>query len=557
MRYMEVDGADIHSDIALIKRKLAEDGEFVFLYAGKGAIHDYIHSLHDGGNGLDDEELYKFRICYAGKNLNVKFLRDDKGFWQDITSMKCLIEALDIATSCYIDVSSDSREEFAFIVQQLIYIQYPLDKADVFLSQEFRDAENMNLRIQELAYKHNAYCKATEDMRQRVLLMKNDPSMAPSIMKLDANANLLVECCNKANACWEILLGENRDFKLAIAATKKTGKSVIVNSLIGQDLASTDVQLATPGNFVYRKRTDNKYHLWMEDDEHNQLFHKIYNSRLDLCKDAEGMCRWAQNDMNNGFALRDVSIGYPAYDGLFTSLTVYDTPGPDAAGTNHREAARRAVNECDAAVFCIDYSKYLTDSEEEYLKEIRDIFKARRKFHSLIFVLNKMDVRYADAKQSKSIAGAVDFIKTRLSQIADEYRDCIIFPISALEYFNAAEAERAGVTELNAPISANELKKLKFARRDVPELSWLHTHSLNLECYHGVAKFSYDVFKRDSGMPDLISYLTRVATVKSPIEIVNHVAAELEQQIQTFYDIVDSSGIFKGRDSYEAGRIKR
>ena len=554
MRCMEVNGADIHSDIALIKRKLAEDSEFVFLYAGKGAIHDYIHSLHDGGKGLDNEALYKLRICYAGKNLNVTFFSENgTGFRGYITSMKCLIEALDTTNPCRIAVNSDSREEFAFIVQQLVYIQYPLDKADIFQDKDLRDFENALRRCHELREKQTAYSKDVRELCQLVQTeceererASNKKGLTNLLTNLWATSkcgdNKLNEHYKKLKACtehsrklsvyWQKLgkVINHEELTLAIAATKKTGKSVIVNSLIGQDLACTDIQLATPGNFIYRKSSDDKYHLWMEDNEHNQLFHKIYDSRLDLCRDAEGMCRYAQNDKDNGFALRDVHIEFPASDDQFTSFTVYDTPGPDAAGTNHREAARRALNECDAALFCIDYSKYLTDSEAEYLKEVRNIFKARQKFHSLLFVLNKVDARYAGAKQSKSIAGAVDFIKTRLSQIADEYRDCIIFPISALEYFSAAEAERAGVTELNTPISANEVRKLKYARRDVPALSWLHTHSGNMEYYHGIKEFSYDVFKRDSGMPALMSYLTRIAVKRSRVEILNYTAYEIEQQ---------------------------
>ena len=146
----------------------------------------------------------------------------------------------------------------------------------------------------------------------------------------------------------------------------------------------------------------------------------------------------------------------------------------------------------------------------EYLKEMGTTFTSRRTNSPLIVALNKIDARYNDPKQFKSVVEATDFIKIRLGKLAEEYRDCVIFPTCALEYLCAVEAEDAGITELRVPTSAKDMKKIRFSHKDVPALAILHEHAENLEYYRGIKEFSYDVFKRDSGMPALMSYVSRM-----------------------------------------------
>ena len=536
MKCVEVDGKDKSRDIKLIKSKLEENSGVIFIYTGTGAIYDYIHALHNDGKGLDenvrlnDAELYKFRICYANQptneKLNITVIPQD-GNGKDLSSMKQLLEMLDGEKACRIVVNSNKKEELAFIVQQLIYIQYPmkLEKFEILLRQEEIDADKIK-RFKERVDDLTETCtESVERLEKLVEQTKLESMDAPAREERLEDTKSALECCKSIRKNLE--KARMVELKLAVAATKKTGKSVVVNSFIGEELAPTDVQLATPNNCIYRKSRDNKYRLWMEGDNGKA---KEYDSSKEIWKDIEDLFRSAQNDTENDFVLSDMHIEYCAPGNNYSSYTIYDTPGPDAAGTNHREPARRAINKCDVVVFCIDYSKYLTDSEESYLKEVKNIFKAQQKFHSLIFALNKIDVRYDDSKQSKSIVQAVDFVKTRLARIGDEYRDCIIFPTSSLEYFNAIEAENYGVSELNVPKSELEMIKLAKNHRDVPALKWLQGHASDLCYYHNIEEFTYDVFKQDSGMPALMSYVSYVATSKAREEIINHVACDIDQQ---------------------------
>lgn len=70
----------------------------------------------------------------------------------------------------------------------------------------------------------------------------------------------------------------------------------------------------------------------------------------------------------------DMTIQYPTAGNNFESYTIFDTPGPDfAADDNHAHAAREAMKVCDVAIFAIDFTKYLTDTEKEYLEKVKTV----------------------------------------------------------------------------------------------------------------------------------------------------------------------------------------
>ncbi|MBR3299988.1 MAG: hypothetical protein IKI68_00715, partial [Clostridia bacterium] len=165
-----------------------------------------------------------------------------------------------------------------------------------------------------------------------------------------------------------------------------------------------------------------------------------------------------------------------------------------------------------------------------------------------------------DAQSTKSFVKSVDFIRKRLADIDEAYRDCIIFPTSALEYFYAVEAENAGVSELRAEnkLPVEKMRDVKFAHRNVYALSWLHTHSENLDYYHGIKEISYDVFKKDSGMPALMSYVSYVAQSKAREEIVNNVTFEISAQktkIKSILDFIANIEAFINADDIKIKKI--
>ena len=464
MKYKELFGNSIKDDVCVIKTDLGDDPNTVFVYSGSDTLYDYIDALYDRGRGLDAEYLYKFKVCYEKKDLSVSYSARNGKRSRKITSMSSLVNELDGKDMCRIVVESNDRVQLAFIVQQLIFIEYPLEKVDILLRKEERDADKTKRfmkNVNELLDGCEVAVTKLLDLRHKIEkeIDKNNPTKAKRLKDIDD----ALDSCTSIKA--QIHKAIDVELKFAVAASKKAGKSVIVNCFLGEQIAPTSTELATPNNCIYKKSPDNMYHLRLEGGVQQE-----FNTREDIYDVINEHFRTAQNNREQGFALPDMHIGYVTEENNFSSYTIYDTAGPDAAGTTHEEAAKRAMQKCDVAVFAIDYSKYLTTSEEEYLRKVKETFTANGKFHSLIFALNKIDVRYTDTQSPKSFVLSVDFLKTRLTNIDEAYKDCIIFPTCSLEYFNAIEAEKAGVTELNAEnnLPIGEMKRVKMTHRDVP-----------------------------------------------------------------------------------------
>lgn len=531
MKYSELFGEDIQADIAAIKHKLDEDSGAVFIYSGSGTLCGYIKELNNRGRGLDDEYLYKFKVCYEKKNLYVSYY-SGKVNGKLIGSMSELISELDGESKCRIVVEADDRAELADILQQLIYLDYPLNTVDILLRREEQDADRakrfMN-QVGELMDDCDTAVLALTELQQQVLQESDGQTKDVQLKDIDeALASCRIMREQIANAL-------DVELKLLVTAPKKTEKGGIVNCFLGEKIAPTGIELSAPNNCIYKRSSS--YALQLEGEEAVNR----YSTREELCSAIEQCYRKDQNSKETGFVLPDMHIQYITGENNFSSYTIFDTCGPDADGTEHEKLAKEAVQKCDVAVFVIDYSKFLTGSEVSYLREVKQIFTAQEKFHSLIFALNEIDLRFTDENAPKSVIMAVDFIKNRLTEIDESYRDCIIFPTSSTEYFNAIEAEKAGVAELKSGLPAGGMRQLALSRRDVPALKWLHSHCEYLDYYHGIDRVSYETFQSDSGMPALMNYVSYIARSKMRDEIINSIAAQIAVQRVKIQGVLDLS----------------
>ena len=325
------------------------------------------------------------------------------------------------------------------------------------------------------------------------------------------------------------------ELKLAVAASKKTGKSVIVNSMIGEELAPTSLELATPNNCIYQKSQDDKYHL-----KCNNRYEESFETADEIKSFITKEFKRAQDDAKNAFTIEDMHINYKTEKNNFEAYTIYDTPGPDLAGaTGHKEAAKRAMQAADVVIFAIDYSKYLTDSEEQYLKEIKEMFNKQGKFYSLIFAVNKLDCRYT-SEGDKSVVRILDFIRSKLIKLDVKYEDCVIMGTSALTYFYAHTAPKIkGCECLTAP---KEYEYDNFAealescienyisRPEMTNLNFIDEQRGRSRKFHGVKLNSLDEIKESSGMPSLLSYVKYIAKGRAVAECIQYNSNQIDQE---------------------------
>ena len=374
-------------------------------------LHEYIDKLN-----LEDSALFKFKVCYEIKGLKVTYHKD--GISTPCSKMSELVQLIDKTIKQDVIIENDNRTDLSNIVQQLIYLSVPLDNVRVMTRREINDADkinrfnqNSNELLQEVNY-------AYENI-QRLELDSNFSKTRDNITK---SFEIIQE---------NIKIVQDTTLKVAVAASKKSGKSVIVNSMLEQEIAPTSLELATPNNCIYSLSNDSKYHL---ND-------KSFETKKDIYDAIEKEFKEAQMNSRENFTLPEMDIRYVPNNDNFAKYKIYDTPGPDLAGAiGHTNAAKKAMQEVDVVIFAIDYTKYLTDSEEKYLKEVKEIFNNNGKFYSLIFTVNKIDQCYTSKDGNKSIIRILDFIRSKIIAIDEKFKDCIIMGTSSLIYFNCIEA---------------------------------------------------------------------------------------------------------------------
>lgn len=546
-----------------------KEPDTVFVLRSDKPLYEYIDENIKVKNKAKTEALlYRIRICNELTGLDVDYCEvdnPDADFIQNIDAEKVmhaetfskLLSYLNPEKTSYVTVNGDigadeeqkraTRSKLGEIIQQLVYLQLPLHKIRVRTAQEMKTAESVRVFEKRLG-------ELREDTRQALLKMERDKdAFHDSVLWEGVHGNL--------SRISDYLAQSSQDeMKIAVAATKKTGKSVIVNSLIEQELAPTSLEQATPNNCVYRRRED-QYTLQSEGGvlrgfgPGKEGAAKLRSKLTEEFKKAQ---------KSQGITIPDMNIGYMCKAQGFSSYVITDTPGPDREGhEGAEEIARKAVRGADMAIYAIDYSKHLTKDEATYLQWIFDEFDKNGKYYSLIFDVNKMDMRYQDTGH-KSVPRSLDFIRNELIKINPRFKSCILFGTSAMTYFYALAAEQipgceALVAEKGLSAALPELLKKYRDSNDEDDwdedddisgeeeaanddsdpktvLNFLNETVGRLDTFHNIQARSLDDLKEASGMQSLLSYVGYVAQEKARTEKLNSLMHKIDRE---YVDIVN------------------
>lgn len=507
-------GTDYESDKELIESEVKNRKIFV-LHNQDIKFNLYLDYMFTEFN-VKNSDLCKLKICrqFEFERESVSVSIDGKTSY--VSSVLSLLQMMDPNKKTVITIENDNRTLLAEIMQQLVYIEYSISDFEIRLRKEVRDAERTDI-----------FTKNIDEILQQITIADEN------ICNMEADDNLkeIVERIGElySNIKKQVEKAKSIEMKIAVAASKKTGKSVIANCMFGMELAPTSLEMATPNTCIYRKSKDDKFRVIVGSDV------KEFKDKYSIRKYIGDEFRKAQNDTSSKFAIEDMIIEYPTNKNNFESYTIYDTPGPDAAGTDHFKSTEKAMDECDVAIFAIDFSKYLTSSEEEFLKKVKEIFETKGKFHTLIFCLNKIDMMFQD-KEAKSKIKIIEFIRNRLKDIDSKYSDCVIFATSALDYFNVIEIEeKEKDNEALRGISTADLRDMDdfFERVNDDEITTILTgidkEATNLRRQLGYKEITVNTVKDFSGIPQLLSYVSYIAKNKARGEIVNSITYDISR----------------------------
>ncbi|MBI3593249.1 MAG: dynamin family protein, partial [Nitrospirae bacterium] len=356
----------------------------------------------------------------------------------------------------------------------------------------------------------------------------------------------------------EVILREMREkhLKVAIMALKKSGKSVVVNCLLGDDYAPASIELPTFTTCIYRKSRGNRISLNYKD---RKMF---FDNPETLRKYVLNEFRNMNIDKKMDHITDAMDIGYLPKKNSACDYTIIDTPGPDLAGSYHKELAYKWIREADVILFIIDYTKHLASSEEEFFSDIKKVFEEHKKFYSFIVVVNKLDLMYL-SEEKKSSLRFIDFLRSKLKDMG--YRGFIVFGVSALQYFNSIKASQI---EGCGNLDTDDGKKLRTyldkclvryqGKDEMTVLSFFDNQIRNLLWFHGKEDATLKDLKEKSGVEQLMNYINYIAMEKAHIEIFNHKMSLADKKLKKLLDdFINNTGSRLEKDKNELEELRQ
>ena len=472
--------------------------------------------------GFDGNSIHKVKVA---KELIFGFdtLLKSKPFGEVLLKTKSLselIEALDeTKLSGYrLVLDTTDKEILSEIIQQLLYLDIDMEvmlkgeEAEVRKMELFMavagdlesELDNARKRAHELGVNN-----ALKDYRNNILYVLSD---------IEANIRGMHE----------------RDLKVAVMALKKSGKSVVVNCLLGKEYTPASIELPTFTTTVYRKSTDGVISLNYKNKR------MVFETAEDLKNYVLNEFRHMNAEKSSAYIPEDMEVTYvPAADSV-CNYTVIDTPGPDLAGSFHKEIAYKWIKEADVILFIIDYSKHLTSSEEEFFADIKKVFEEYQKFYSFIVVVNKLDLMYL-SDEKKSGLRFLDFLRSKLKEMG--YKGLIVLGTSALQYFYAQKAVQIEGCAGKLTGSGKELREgldrclARYQGKDeMTVFSFLDNQIRGQLWFHGKEEATLEDIMEKSGIGKLMKYIDYISMEKVHIEAFNHRMALVDRKVAELTD---------------------
>ncbi len=172
-------------------------------------------------------------------------------------------------------------------------------------------------------------------------------------------------------------------FNLVILGQFKRGKSTFINALLGDDILPTAIVPLTSVVTILLYGPELKIEVRYIDG------HRETVSREDLTAYIT-----ERGNPQNKKGVKEVTVFYPS-DYLKSGVRIIDTPGVGSVYRHNTDVAYSYLPYVDAAIFVVSADPPLSESEHQFLKNIRSYVD------KLFFVLNKIDqVSGEDLKES-------------------------------------------------------------------------------------------------------------------------------------------------------------
>lgn len=279
---------------------------------------------------------------------------------------------------------------------------------------EFNKAGNVEIRltigdkrVSKTGGGHSGGKVSLDDLRR---LYEEVNSIGCPINELRGNTKIK-EAFNK---------GADEEFEMAVVATMSSGKSTLINALLGRELLPARNEATTA--------TITRIH-----DKRFGRFHCKYVDKGGTERTIDPVSKEDMNRLNDEGIDIDVYGKMEGIDSQALNLVLIDTPGPNNSRTNeHKELTYKLIQNSDfkpMILYVLNATQLETQDDYELLTDIATAMRSggRQARDRFIFVMNKADA--FDPEKGESVERMVEKTKDYLSKHG--IKDPRLFPCSA------------------------------------------------------------------------------------------------------------------------------
>jgi predicted GTPase len=215
----------------------------------------------------------------------------------------------------------------------------------------------------------------------------------------------------------------NSQFEIAVIATMSSGKSTLINALLGKELMPSKNEACTAK--ISKIRNDNDL------EQFSAVCFDSDGNELESLQDV-GIEDMEQFNENRNISLIDIDGNIPTISSRKMNLVLVDTPGPNnSMDGSHREHTFRVIKNDDKpmVLYVLNATQLKTDDDFALLKTVADAMKVggKQSKDRFIFAVNKADC--FDPEKGEDLKKVLANVKEYLEQHGIENPN--IYPISA------------------------------------------------------------------------------------------------------------------------------
>lgn len=331
------------------------------------------------------------------------------------------------------------------------------------------------------------------------------------------------------------------EFEMAVVATMSSGKSTLINSMLGRELLPARNEATTA--------TLAKIHDVDGMDGFKGTSYDVSHEKLASCDPLtlDNMNTLNDNPKTSVIEIYGDVVGVESKD---IKLVLTDTPGPNNSRTEEHKAHTYALMKADykpMILYVLNGTQLETNDDNRLLKDVADDMKSggRQSHERFLFVLNKADE--FDPEKGESVQKKVEDVKKYLAKHG--IKDALVFPAAAL----MAKVIRQHLN--NQPLTEKEedevLPKYKsFVKRewkhfsDFAPLSSTARRELNSDLAEIMSRIDPELRNAEAYRAALI--YTGVPAIE--LAITEYLAkyalpAKLSEGVHSFKDKIDSLGV--------------